>query len=188
MTKQRLLRGTLAAAALFIVAGVLGWVYAEQAAHLLLPSMEGLESMIEATNELQPGFQAPALALLIFLKNLSVAAFLVLLGYIVLALPTLFVLIVNGGLIGVVARTVTADGFPAAAFAAGLVPHGIFELPAIFLAAGFALAAVAGRFARHGLPSLRHRFSFIFRTIIPLLLIAAVIEVYVTPLVITWFL
>lgn len=188
MTKQRLLRGTLAAGAIFLIAGVLGWVYAEQTAHLLMPSMEGLENMVETTAELEPQFRAPALAALIFLKNLSVAAFLVLLGYIVLALPTLFVLIVNGGLIGVVARTITADGFPAIAFAAGLVPHGIFELPAIFLAAGFALAAVSGRFARHGLPTLRHRFSFIFKTIIPLLLIAALIEVYVTPLVIAPFL
>lgn len=188
MKKQRLIQGTLVAAAIFAAAGVLGWIYADQAAPLLMPSVEGLENIARAAADLGPDLRSPALVTLIFLKNLSVAGFLVLLGYIVLALPAFLVLVVNGGLIGVVAHSITAEGFPIAAFFAGLVLHGIFELPAIFLAAGFAFAVVTGRFARQGLPTLRTRLGFILKTIIPLLLIAAVIEVYLTPLAIARFL
>lgn len=188
MTKQRLYKGTLVATMIFIAASVFGWVHAEQAAPFLMPSVAELENMAEAAAEFGPEFRSPLLVVLIFLKNLSVTGFLVFLGYIVLALPTFLVLIVNGGLIGVVARSVTAEGFPPAAFAAGLVLHGIFELPAIFLAAGFAFAIVTGRFAHQKLPTLRARFHFVLRTIIPLLLIAAIIEVYLTPLAIARFL
>lgn len=187
MTKQQLLAGTVAATAVFTAAGVLGWVYAGQAAPLLMPSVEGLKNMAESTARFGPELRSPALVVLIFLKNLSVAAFLVLLGYIVLALPAFLVLIINGGLVGVIAHTVIAEGFPIAALLAGLVLHGVFELPAIFLAAGFAFAITAGRFARRGLPTWRTRLTFILRVIIPLLLIAAIIEVYLTPLALARF-
>jgi stage II sporulation protein M len=188
MFSRALINATLLAAVLFTASGIAGWVYADQLVQFLMPSMEQLERMVEVTQELEPGMRQPILTVMIFLKNLSVTAFLVFFGYIILALPALLVILSNGLLIGVVARVFTEDGFPVQAFIAGLAPHGIFELPAIFLATGFSFVVMTNLFRMRAVPSLGERFRFTIRTIVPLLLVAAMIEVYLTPLAITPFL
>ncbi|MBU4533149.1 MAG: stage II sporulation protein M [Eubacteriales bacterium] len=188
MTSRALINGSIVAAALFTASAIVGWAYTDRLVQFLMPSMEQLQRMAELTRGFEPGVRQPMLAAMIFLKNLSVTAFLVFFGYVVFALPAFFILVVNGALIGVVARVFTADGFPPLAFVAGLVPHGVFELPAIFLAAGFSFAAMVSLFRIGSMPSLRDRFRFTLRTIVPLLLIAALVEAYLTPLAIMPFL
>ncbi len=75
---------------------------------------------------------------------------------------------------------------------AGLLPHGIFELPALFLgeaaALSFGAAAVSGLFRADRrpplLPRLRQSLRY-FGLALALLVPAAIVETYVTPLLIT---
>jgi stage II sporulation protein M len=181
-------RGFLAAATLFAFSIAAGWLFSQSLAPVLLPSLENLVETAERAKELNPEVRSLALAIFIFLKNLSVAAILVLIGHVVSALPTIFILSVNGALIGLIARLFIEAGFPPLAFVAGVAPHGIIELPAIFLAAGFALTLAAKRTKGAMIPGLVNRLGFLLRVIAPLLIMAAVLEVYLTPLVIAHFL
>ena len=102
--------------------------------------------------------------------------------------PVIF-LIVNGAILGAV--------IPVAIESKGLwhsimtiVPHGIFELPAIFLGTSIGLKLgwhpfrrLAGKADRTFLSELGHGLRLFFSVILPLLLVAAAIEVFVTPLI-----
>jgi stage II sporulation protein M len=70
-----------------------------------------------------------------------------------------------------------------------IVPHGIFELPAIFLGTSIGLKLglhpfrrLAGKADTTLLSELSYGLRLFFRLILPLLLLAAAIEVFVTPL------
>jgi stage II sporulation protein M len=75
-------------------------------------------------------------------------------------------------------------------FASGILPHGIFELTAIFLAAAAMFKLGAGLVTPQTekslgevlLLSLADWFRVFLGIVVPLLAIAAVIEVYITPL------
>lgn len=85
----------------------------------------------------------------------------------------LVILIVNGAVIAGVCTSLHHSGTSGAELLAGLLPHGIPELSALFLACG---AGVIGS-------SLCEKVDLFTKTVIPLLLIAATIETWVTPLV-----
>jgi stage II sporulation protein M len=81
---------------------------------------------------------------------------------------------------------------PLLTFAAGVLPHGIFELTAIFLATAAMLKVGAELVTPQTekslgeilLLSLADWFRVFLGVVLPLLAIAAVIEVYITPLLI----
>ncbi|MDD3111267.1 MAG: stage II sporulation protein M [Methanofollis liminatans] len=124
------------------------------------------------------------LALKIFLNNLQ-ACLLLFLGGATFGLLTLFILLSNGLIIGVFAGEI-AERLGPIGLAVGLIPHGIFELPALFIAAALGLALArslladisgagdaAAEAARLG--------GFFLRTVVPLLAAAAVVEAFITP-------
>jgi stage II sporulation protein M len=124
----------------------------------------------------------------IFLNNLE-ACVLLFLGGASLGLLTLLIISLNGLVIGGVIGIVgTERGLPF--MAAALLPHGIFEIPAFIVSGALGvslahalweeirgtgdMAATAGRLGR----------TFV-RVVLPLVFIAAMVEVFVTPLVIS---
>ena len=105
-----------------------------------------------------------------------------------LCLVPVMALIVNGWLLGFISAMVIEEqslGF----LLGGLLPHGIFELPALIMgeaaALSFGTAVILGIFSseRRGrvLPNLRQNLRY-FVIALVLLLPAAIIETYVTPL------
>ncbi len=126
-------------------------------------------------------------AVVIFMKNVSVLLLSFVLSPIFCLLPVL-TLTVNGWLLAFVSVIVGQEesfGFVLAA----LLPHGIFELPALILgeAAALSLGTVAmlalfkkGR-RNLLLPSLKQNLRYLMIAL-TLLLPAAIIETYVTPL------
>lgn len=117
------------------------------------------------------------LFLFIFKNNLLSALFALFLGFFFGIVP-LFNALLNGAVLGyVVARTIPLTGL------AGLwrlLPHGIFELPAIFIAIGLGIKFGAALLTFSPRTILRKRFSdslgvFVY-VILPLLLLAALIE------------
>ncbi|MCL2549881.1 MAG: stage II sporulation protein M [Methanimicrococcus sp.] len=140
--------------------------------------------------------------LYIFFNNAGVLFMLIFFGFILSILPVL-IIISNGFLIGVVSEaTIRQLGLPF--LLTGLLPHGIIELPMILLGAGigFRLGALFARllfniirgdsdacclmvyqFKKEFLNAAGLYFLFI----LPLLLVAAIIEVYVTGTLLSTF-
>lgn len=131
----------------------------------------------------------------IFSNNLRACAFTMVYGLLpFIQLPAL-ALGVNAMLLGVLAAWYAAEGYSMLAYFAALVPHGIFELPALILAFAMGLY-VCGHLTRrcrrdenalHVWDCLVLISRMLLLVQIPLLAAAAVMEAYVTPAVASLF-
>jgi stage II sporulation protein M len=124
----------------------------------------------------------------IFLNNLE-ACVLLFLGGASLGLMTLLIISLNGMVIGGVVGIVGAErGLPF--MAAAILPHGIFEIPAFIIsgALGISLAhALWDEFKGEGDAAAagRNLGRTFLLVVLPLVLVAAAIEVFVTPYIIS---
>lgn len=132
----------------------------------------------------------------ILMNNWFAMVFTILYGFCpFLFLPVLSAMS-NAAVIGALAAYYRMNGLSMAAFLAGLVPHGVFEIPALVLAVslGFLLCRNVVRiFLRSGravpmVDLLANILRTMLFVIFPLLLIAALMECYVTPGVMSLFL
>ena len=110
-----------------------------------------------------------------------------------LFLPALS-LALNGAILGLFAAFYVNNGQSLLVYLAGILPHGIFELPALVLAmsCGLYLCRVITdyvRFNRKGTvkPALANIARVLVLNVLPLTAIAAVIEANVTPLILAHF-
>ena len=101
---------------------------------------------------------------------------------------------VNAMLLGAFAAVYSAQGISLLLYLAGILPHGIFELPALVLsvACGLYLCRTITDYVRHNTKGVvRSALANIARVIVinilPLLLIAAVVEANITPAVMKLF-
>ncbi|MEM2882245.1 MAG: stage II sporulation protein M [Candidatus Bathyarchaeia archaeon] len=129
-------------------------------------------------------FDPIQLMLFIFFNN-SLKSFMVILLGPALGIVPLFFTVMNGGILGLaMGRVIGSRGI---AFAlAAVLPHGILEIPAIIAssAIGFRLAWEVLRKIFSGgnvLRELKRGLRFFFLRIVPLLLVAAFIEAFITP-------
>jgi len=129
-------------------------------------------------------------ALLIFIKNVSVLLLSFILSPIFCLMPIL-ALTVNGWVIAFVSTIVIQEeslGY----LLAGVLPHGIFELPAFIIgeaaALSFGTMVIVALFRKERrsllLPNLKQNSKYLMIAL-ALLLPAAIIETYVTPLLLT---
>ena len=128
-----------------------------------------------------------SLLALILIKNISAILISFVLSPILCLMP-IIALTINGWLIGLVSAEVIRQesvGY----LLAGLLPHGIFELPALIMgeavALSFGMAVLLALFKKEKrrlvLPNLKQNLKYLL-VAFALLLIAAIIETYVTPL------
>ena len=130
--------------------------------------------------------------LALFTNNLRAMLLGVLYGFIpFLYLPAL-ALGVNAAILGMLASLIDGQWL---LLAAGTLPHGIFELPALFLslAAGLCLCKNINAYIRKNekgimKPLLLNILRVTVLLVLPLLVIAAVMETYVTPALMQLFL
>lgn len=154
----------------------------------------------EMADTLMEGFSnrfAPLLAmppifimLGIFLNNAFVSLLFLVLGLALGVLPVVFIAF-NGYLVGVISHLVAQDRGMLFIFLA-LLPHGILELPMVFLAAAIGLRlghqvflALIGRPTRIK-EEFKEGLRFYFHWILPLLFLAAIVETFITPLIISF--
>jgi len=156
-------------------------------------SITGLLSEELTALEEFSGMLAPftlSTVIFIFLKNAVVLLFSFAFSPVFCLVPIL-TLTVNGWLVAWVSTIVVQEkslGF----VLAGLLPHGIIELPALFIAEAAALSfgamAIVALFKKERrellLPSLKQNLKYLSLAV-ALMLPAAVIETYITPLLIT---
>jgi len=133
--------------------------------------------------------------LFIFLNNLLVALISIFLGAI-LGLFPIFIALMNGFVVGIVAgKVLESNGI--GYLLVGLVPHGIFEIPAILISIGLGLKfgyLIVNTIISIllGKPTKDNEFKLFFRELKPafkiiliLLCIGAFVEILITPLLIT---
>lgn len=151
--------------------------------------MEDLLGFVSLLMETEPLISV----LLIFMNNFISMAQMLILG-VIAGISPLFTLGVNGALIGVLLSVAAQEGIPLLPTVLyGILPHGIFELSAFFLC-----GAIGLKFGYHCIASplpgktRMQSFRYIWKeaiSIIPivvgLLLVAAFIEMLITPHLIT---
>jgi stage II sporulation protein M len=125
----------------------------------------------------------------LFVNNLRATLFTMLYGLIpFLQLPAL-ALGLNAMMLGVLAAWYVSEGISLAVYLAALIPHGIFEIPALILAFAMGLY-VCGQLTRrcrkdesalHLWDCLVQISRVLLLIEIPLLVVAALMEAYVTP-------
>ncbi len=170
------------ATCLFGIGLVLGVATPAGISSLLAEDVAALEELADLLAAL------PQIALfgIILIKNVSA----LLISFVLspaLCLVPIMALTLNGWLLGLVATTVIQEkslGY----LLAGLLPHGIFEIPALIMgeavALSFGTAVMLAPFMKERrklLPLLRHNLRYLAVALV-LLLPAAIIETYITPL------
>lgn len=126
----------------------------------------------------------------IFLNNAFVSLLFLVLGLALGILPVLFIAF-NGYVVGVISQIVAQERGMFFIFLA-LLPHGIVELPMVFLSAGIGVrlghqvfAALIGR-STEIKKEFKEGLRFYFRWILPLLFLAAIVETFITPLILSF--
>jgi stage II sporulation protein M len=146
---------------------------------------EEIAALEELSTILEP-FQLTT-AVLIFLKNVSVLLLSIIFSPVLCLLPAL-ALVLNGLLLSFVSALISQEE-STSLLLAGLLPHGIFEIPALIIgeaaALSFGFAAIVAlifKEKRHLLlPNLKQNMKY-FLLALALLVLAAIIETFVTPL------
>jgi len=169
---------------LFALSTASGYVYSSMHPESVAQSLEDVSELVDIIGDLSP----IGIMLFIFFNNAIKSLLMLVLGIGFGLLPLVFIAY-NGFIIGVVCYVFSAeDGF--AYVLSAILPHGIIELPMIFISAAIGLKIGQETFrAASGRPAnIRDEFfrgvGFYFRWIMPLLFVAAVIETFVTPFVI----
>lgn len=100
---------------------------------------------------------------------------------------------INGAILGMFAGYYVHQGLPLWQYLLGILPHGIFELPALALSVALGLYlcdAVTQSIRKHekGIigPAVSRTGQILTLWILPLLLVAAPVETYVTPAILKW--
>lgn len=165
---------------------VAGYVSAEYFPSMADSLRESFSSRFEPIMTMNPLL----IMLVIFLNNSFVSLLFLVLGLALGVLPVLFIAF-NGYLVGVIAYLVAQEKGMLFILLA-LLPHGIVELPMVFLAAAIGLRLGYQVFsALIGRPTqIKREFKegliFYFRWILPLLLVAAIIEAFITPFILSF--
>lgn len=135
-------------------------------------------------------------ALALFFNNVESSAFIMIYGLLPFVHLSALPLGINAMLLGVMAAWYVAEGISPLVYFAALIPHAIFELPALFLAFGMGLYA-CGQLTRRcrGDKSALSLWDclvlmsrMLLLVLIPLLAVSSLVEAYITPLVASLFL
>jgi len=130
----------------------------------------------------------PFLLMVFIFSNNAFKSFMVIPLGVFLTLPPIIFIVFNGFVVGLMAyeavKRLGELGF--IYFAAAILPHGVFELPAVFLSAALGIRvglAVIARFRGENGVFLAWRdgLKTYFSRVLPILFIAAIIEAFITP-------
>ncbi|SHM06013.1 stage II sporulation protein M [Caldanaerovirga acetigignens] len=189
--RERAVYGVLALL-VFLVGCFLGWMTFWQNPAFILGNLNKLlGNLLEISAKMEKESKL-SIARYIFQNNAR-ALFVMIFGGIAFGIVPFFALIFNGFVVGVVLALNFYNGQSLYFFLAGMLPHGILELPAILTGAAFGLKTGAELLFSKGEIRLRilkknlKESILAFGILIPILLIAAFIEAVVTPLLLSPF-
>jgi uncharacterized membrane protein SpoIIM required for sporulation/ABC-type transport system involved in multi-copper enzyme maturation permease subunit len=197
ITLRELRQPLMLVVGLAVIAGIASyvWVVTNVPAYITLTPERTLEfrtfiaDNLANLDSLGEALPAPVL----FLHNARTTVVFLLLGLVSFGTLGLTLFIGNIALVGGVLGAAELVGYsPLLAFAAGILPHGIFELSAIILATAAMLKVGAQLVTPQAekslgeilLISLADWFRIFVGIVLPFLAVAALIEIYITPLLI----
>lgn len=177
-----------------LAAAVLGAALAAIEPEVVADVMESFMEQIQKAGVIDEAGNMSVFSLLT--NNWMAMLFSALYGFIPFLFLPMFSLLANGSLLGMMAVVYLANDMSLAAFLAGILPHGIFELPALVLSisCGICLCRnmcriVTGNDQRIPLVELcSDLLRVLLLVVLPLTALAAVMECYVTPVVMGMFL
>jgi stage II sporulation protein M len=180
-------RSAIAFAALALIGFVVCWLLPDLLKRITdaIFSYFGSLDVLDGSGKLSVG--------MLFANNLRACTVAILYGLIPFVYLSSLALGMNSLLLGVLAAYSVKNGYSMATYALALLPHGIFELPALILSfsMGLFLCGQITRRFRHdetAIPltqCLIHAARLLLLLIVPLLTVAAVTEAYVTPLLLS---
>lgn len=183
---RQALRSTAGAFAVLLLLGFLGAMVFPGAAQRMLLRFTAQLGELGLYDELSPWETARVL----FSNNVNASLLSLLYGLIPFAFLSALSLGSNALLLGAFGALYVRGGYGLGAYLLGILPHGIFELPALVLSCALGLLvcrAGTDRLRRvEGAPPFLTRLGdclrvFLFAAV-PLLLIAALVETFITPL------
>ncbi|NPV43954.1 MAG: stage II sporulation protein M [Firmicutes bacterium] len=141
-------------------------------------------------NEIVSRYFGSSIFWLILLKNTFVILLIIYSSLLTAGIMSLVIIIGNGIIVGTALKVLAvASNLPLyKIFLGGILPHGMLELPALFLAASLGLymgtGMVVSLVRRRGFgarPLLKEAQTVVIRAVLPMLVAAALIETFVTP-------
>jgi len=117
----------------------------------------------------------------VFMRNATASLVMMLAG--VTVIVPLALLAVNGFMVGIVLMYALGKGIPLTSIVLGILPHGIMELPAIFIAAavgmrvGLEIILRKGRRIPAAAEAAKAAAATYLALVVPLLVLAAVVEI-----------
>lgn len=193
LLRTRYKRYLLAASLLFILGTALGVYLAVAQPELIANAMALVFEHLEDLGRDIFDAPQPSGIMRLFTHNLRAFLLMAVLGLALGVYPA-FGLLVNGVVIGVAAVLMHAQTGSLTVFLAGVLPHGVLEIPAIILGAALGLRLGLGPlFARHGERSwqgYRTELTDAAKVLLfgaALLFLAAIIEVSITPNIMALF-
>jgi stage II sporulation protein M len=169
---------------LFLATVIIGWVGAAQNPSIGQDLIKLFEKEVAGQMD---GTNPYDMCVKLFANNLQ-ACILLFLGGASFGILTIFIMSLNGIVIGAIMELVHKDHTPLFV-AAAILPHGIFEIPAFILsgALGILLAQslITEWYSGQDTAVDAHRFGRLFILyVLPLVAIAACVEAFITPVVI----
>jgi stage II sporulation protein M len=174
------------ATALFFIGWILGALLPDSVGQLANQGIEHIRDLAEKTQAKESGAYTSTV---IFFNNLRAAVSMLLMG-IPFAVMTVFALLLNGLTVGVVFEQVGAHSAVSSweMILYGLLPHGIFELPAIFIMSAFGiklgrvlLVPLQGKTRWMSFRHVWREVASISWVVLLLLVVAAAVEGMITP-------
>ena len=164
----------------FILSVGLGYLFAKSSPEEVKKILEQLRIVLEPLQQMTRLQQV----FFIFLNN-SLTGFLAILLGVIIGLFPLLTLFANGEMLGVLIFF-SKENLPLSEFFTGIFPHGIIEIPVLLLCGAMGLkigAKVLKKIFKKKeniQEEIKLALSFFFKFLIPLLFVAAIIEVFVT--------
>jgi stage II sporulation protein M len=170
--------------ALFLISMMAGYVipiYLPDASEALLSGLQGKADALSG--------QPPLLMMLGIFYNNAVGSLMALLFGLIAGIFPAFFMATNGLVIGIVLETMVSKlgvAGGAAVFMVGILPHGIFELPAVLISAaiglklGYAAILSVMKGEDRVTSELKNGLLIFLFWIVPMLFLAAAIETFVT--------
>ena len=187
-------RRTIIMAVVLVMSALLGYFMCESTPEVTTAAVEYLSSAMMESGIVSETGAISAIDLL--LNNWIAILLCVVYGFLPFFFLPVLILFSNAYLIGLMGAYYHINGIPLSAFFAGILPHGVFELSALSIAAamGFTLCLTVVKKLLHapGTPPMKELVSDILRTLLllslPLLVCAALVETYITPQIMALFL
>lgn len=175
----------------FLATGLICYLLLRRDPERLNQLLQGVLQIFEQKGIQDSGDVTPWL---LMANNLRATGLTVLLGIIPFLFLPLLVLAENVAVLSIGAASYQAVGLPMKVFWAGLLPHGVLELPAIVLSGILGcylcremIKIVLRSHSRQRMDQLLEKsLSCYFLVVVPLVVAAAFLEAWVTPVVMGW--